>query len=73
MWALVAGFVKAYNLPLDYVLYDMSYANMVMYSAVLPSYDSKKDRGSETGKQDIIKADDPRNSEKVLALLQNAE
>lgn len=70
---MIAGFLKAYNLPLDYVLYEMSYVNMVMYSAVIPSYDPKRDK--ETGnaeKQDILKADDPRNTDKVMQLLENA-
>jgi hypothetical protein len=35
--------VKGFNLPIDYVLYDMSYANMIMYGSVLPSYNNKKE------------------------------
>jgi hypothetical protein len=60
--------VTAYNLPVDYVLYEMSYANMILYSAVLPSYDSKKGNkggGPDSKQQEIIKVDDPRNRDKV--------
>lgn len=63
IWAVVAGVAKAYNLSLDYVLYNMSYANMILYGAVLPSY------GRDKGKrQDVIKVDDPRNKDKVKAI-----
>lgn len=44
----MAGTVKAFNLPIDYVLYDMSYQNVIMYSACLPSYSAKRkdDKGA---------------------------
>jgi len=44
----------------------MSYANVVMYSAVIPSYDydtGTKDKG------EVINADDPKNREKVRNIL----
>jgi len=44
----------------------MSYANVIMYSAVIPSYDSDtetKDNG------EVINADDPKNREKVRNIL----
>lgn len=54
------------------MLYDISYANIIMLSATLPSYKTDDDRqgGKRRGKdiksgQDIIWADDPRNREKV--------
>ena len=58
---MVAGTVKGFNLPIDYVLYEMSYVNIILYSAVLPVYHPNKD-GKEDGKkqQEIIKADDPK-------------
>lgn len=54
---------------MEYVLYDMSYANMIMYGAVLPSY--KSPNKNETGKADNekINADDPRNRDKVRQIL----
>lgn len=59
--------VKAYNLSPDYVLYDMSYANVLLYGAVLPSYDNEK---TEEGKsEEVIKADDPANRDKVRNIL----
>lgn len=65
MWAIVAGLSKAYCLTFDYVLYDMSYANVVMYSAVLPSYKTDKDgKKSDTG-QKVLRADDPSNKAEV--------
>lgn len=63
----MAGTAKAYNLPFDYVLYEMSYANMALYGAVLPSYKSRTDKDSKSGRdtQEVIKVDDPRNRDKV--------
>ena len=61
----MAGAVKGFNLPIDYVLYDISYVNVIMYSATLPSYESKRDKNSPDKKQDVVKADDPRNRERV--------
>jgi hypothetical protein len=43
----------------------MGYANMIMYSSVLPSYKSRKDDKDE----DIINADDPNNREIARKLM----
>ncbi len=61
--------VKAYNLPIEYVLYDMSYANMIMYGAVLPSYSDKKKEKN----QEIIKADNPTNNARVRKIIDGYE
>lgn len=45
----MAGVVKAFNLPVDYVLYDMSYANAILYCASLPSYDRPDKKGADNG------------------------
>ncbi len=68
----MAGMVKAFNLPIDYVLYEMSYANMILYSASLPSYKKPKDRSKtdpKAQKHEVIDAGDPKNKDKVRALL----
>lgn len=65
--------MKAYNLPIDYVLYDLSYVNMIMYGAVLPSYRNHKDRDKGENKEDIIRADDPANRDKVRRFLDSIE
>lgn len=65
----MAGAVKAFNLPIDYVLYEMSYANVILYSAVLPSYSAKKKGDRGHGQERAIDADDPKNREKVNAIL----
>lgn len=59
---MIAGVAKAYNLTPDYVLYKMSYTNTILYSAVLPSYDSKE---KEPKKEKVIDADDPKNRDLV--------
>ena len=55
--------VKNFNLPIEYVLNEMSITNVHMYNAVLPSYDSDKDKKNGDGK--IIMADDPKNAKDV--------
>ncbi len=64
----MAGTVKAFKLPIDYVLYDMSYANVVMYSACLPSFSAKR-KGKSKDHGEVIDADDPRNRAKVREIL----
>lgn len=53
---------------MEYVLYDMSYANMIMYGAVLPSYKSGK-KNEKSNTRAVINADDPRNKDKVRSIL----
>lgn len=59
--------VKGFNLPIDYVLYEMSYTNMIMYSSVLPSYNDKSKNGDGSG--EVINADDPANRAMVRKLM----
>lgn len=40
---MIAAFQKSYNQTLEYVLYDISYLNVKMYSSVLPSETTKKE------------------------------
>ena len=50
--------MKGYpGLTPDYVLHKMSYANLIMYSSVLPGADDEK----EEQKEKVINADDPKN------------
>lgn len=68
IWAIVAGTAKALGLHIDYVLYDMSYANMQLYSASLPTYrkpdKDKADGGGEgKAKEPVINGDDPSNND----------
>ena len=43
--------MKSYpNLTLDYILYEMSFVNLIMYSSIIPSYESEKEE-SKSGKQ----------------------
>lgn len=41
---MIGGFVKSFNVPIEYVLYEMSYTNLIMYNSILPSYDFDKDK-----------------------------
>lgn len=53
------------------MLYDLSYVNMIMYGAVLPQYKSHNKQGKQDGKrEEVIKADDPSNRDRVREILQ---
>lgn len=66
---MIAGVVKGYNLPVEYVLYEMSYVNMIMYGAVIPNYNGRK--RTKNGKAQVeIKVDDPRNRAKVKRIFE---
>lgn len=44
---------------------------MIMYGATLPSYNKDKDGGKKSSEpeQEVVKADDPKNRERVRAIL----
>ena len=56
--------VKAYNLTIDYVLYELSHANMLLYGSVLPSNSSDNKKEGE-----VINADDPKNIDLIRNIL----
>lgn len=72
MWAIVAGTVKAYGLTFEEVLHGLSYPNLILYNAVLPSYNPKTKSGSDNWRE-VIKADDPRNKERVKQFFDSIE
>lgn len=47
----------------------MSYANMIMYGSVIPSYKSNKKDQKKNDENEVINADDPRNRERVRSIL----
>lgn len=59
--------MKAFNLPIDYVLYDISYANLMLYGASLPTYQPNKEKGKED-KDEVINGDDPNSIDKIIAM-----
>lgn len=65
-WAIVAGYVKQFNCSFDYAIYEVSMANIQLYSAVIPAYISKEEREGET-----VDMDDPRNSFILDNLIKN--
>ena len=57
------------------MLYDISYENLILYGATIPSFDNdKKDNNSNNGKNDeVIRADDPANWDKMRSLFKNSK
>lgn len=67
---MIAGAVKYFRFPIEYILYDLSYVNLVMLSATIPDYTTgggKQQKeggvGSSFGINDdvTIRASDPEN------------
>ena len=57
--------VKGFGLPVDQVLYALSYANIVLLSATLPDYKAKtKEEDTE-----ILDMSNPEDQEKIDAIL----
>lgn len=67
---MTAGMAKALGVTPDYVLHEMTWANMALYSAALPTYGGTRDKAKG---QEVIKADDPRNNERVRRLIETFE
>ena len=55
IWATVSGFCKTYNCSFDYVINDLSYQNLIMYSKVIPSYIPPDDRKKTANKKQLTK------------------
>jgi hypothetical protein len=66
---VIAGTAKAFNLTPHYVLYEMSYANLLLYSASLPSIRNRRKGKGEAPEQDVIDAGDRRNRKRVSDFL----
>lgn len=64
IWALVASMSRTYHITPEYILYELSYSNLILYNAVIPTYKSKTD-GDGKQSQEVIKMDDPANKEKI--------
>jgi hypothetical protein len=62
----VAGWDKTYGNTRGDALYDVSYANLMLYNAVLPSYNSPKE---EKKKDKVINASDPKNRDLVHSIM----
>ncbi len=70
LWASIASFSKWYRVSFEYILYEMSFENFVMYNSVVPSYDTDRDKGKK-GNDDgrRLNADDPKNNKEIIDFL----
>ena len=51
--------VKAFGCSIDFALHELSFVNIMMYNAILPSVDT----GDKKDVEKVINASDPRNKE----------
>lgn len=67
---MVAGTAKALEISLDYVLHDLSYANLLLYNHSLPTY-RKPEKEDTTGKPDtdVVRAEDPNYNEVLRKMI----
>lgn len=56
--------IKGFNLPIDYILYELSYANLIMLSATLPSYDKE-----EKEEEEVLDMSNPSDQARIDQLL----
>lgn len=49
-------------------MYDVSYQNLIMYNAIIPSYNIRKDGKGKTH-DEVINASDPKNKARVHKLM----
>nr|DAK79877.1 MAG TPA: hypothetical protein [Caudoviricetes sp.] len=59
--------VKGFGMPVEQVLYELSYANIVLLSSTLPSYDRERGEGKEEEK--TLDMSDPEDQDKIDELL----
>lgn len=45
---MIYGWAKMFNTTPEYVLYEMSYTNLIMYGASAPSYDDEEEEWDES-------------------------
>lgn len=64
MWAIIGGFKKTYGDDFESIIH-RSYRALIMYNAVIPSYDS--DKTKKDNKK--INASDPKNKGEVHKIL----
>ena len=61
-------------MPFKEVLYDLSYQNLILYGAVIPSFDSSDKKESGDGKsgnnEEILWVDDPNNRQRAIEMIQ---
>lgn len=61
--------MKTYNLSWHETVHGISYPNLIMLSAVIPDYDTDTDTTERGSHHTQIRADDPKNNERIRQLL----
>jgi len=64
---MVAATAKAFNISFEYVLHEMSWQNMSLYCATLPTYNDKKEQGQKK-EEGVLNADKEISKEQLAQL-----
>lgn len=67
---MVISSAKSFKQPIDYILYEMSLSNLMLYSATLAT-ESKEAKENREKKSEEINGDDPRNNDLISKIIQN--
>ena len=59
IWGVIYGWAQALHVTPDYILHDISYENLLLYSQASPSYSTNKTQEEEW--DDSIDANNPEN------------
>ncbi len=51
----------------------MSFQNMLLYSSVIPSYKPSDEDGKNKKQQETIKADDPKNKQRIRDIIDSLD
>ncbi len=63
---MIGSFVKWYRCSFDYAVYRMSYANIIMYGSVIPSFGKTKKDGKDTGgDEDVADMGNPDDWQRI--------
>ena len=60
--------VKGFGLPIEQVLYGLSYANIILLSATLPDYKATTKEDEDTEQLDMSNPEHQKRIDKILGL-----
>ncbi len=66
---MIAGAVKYFRFPIEYILHELSYTNLTLLSASIPDNGTKDGDGKKEGGEVVINGSDPSNNALVAKLL----
>jgi hypothetical protein len=57
LWATIGGVIKYFRFSYDYVLYEISYCNLMMLLCTIPQYKKQEEKDKPKAKGNVIELD----------------